>query len=420
MTTSPPLAASPITSPHLATPRSATPRSATPFVVDSIVIGAGPAGLATAHELMRVGQRVLVLERGTGVGMSWRTHRPGLRLHTVRRLSSLPGMIIPRRLGRYVTSADLVHYLEHYVVASKIDVRFGVAVSRVRRVRSGLVGAGRVDAFGRTPSWRIDTSDGTTYTATTVVMATGYNQHPYIPRLPGLAEYQPPHLHVAEYRGGDQFAGLDVLVVGAGNAAAEAATELVASGARRVRMAVRTTPHIVRRRVGGVSMQSVAIAMSHVPLRFADRLASVLARLTVPDLSAHGLARPRADLYTRVQRDDSVPVHDTGIVALLQSGAVTPVAAVTGFEPGAVQLADGSVVSPEVVLFASGYRRGLDALLNGLDLLDHIGNPRARSGTEAAPGFYFVGFTVSATGALREIARDARRVAQHARRRVRL
>jgi putative flavoprotein involved in K+ transport len=137
-----------------------------------------------------------------------------------------------------------------------------------------------------------------------------------------------------------------------------------------------------------------------------------LARLTIPDLSARSLTRPLPDLYTRVRRDRSVPVHDTGIVRLLVAGAVTPVAAVVGFTPDAVRLADGAIVAPDVVVFATGYRRGLDSLLGGLGLLDIHGEPAERSGVEAASGFYFVGFTVSATGALRQMAGDARRIAR--------
>lgn len=372
--------------------------------VDCLVIGAGPAGLAAAHELLRTGRRVLVLEAGPAVAMSWRAHREGLRLHTVRRLSALPGVAIPRRYGRYVTSADLVRYLEHY--AAGTDVRFGTTVTRIERA-----GGSEVDR-----PWLVGTAAGSSYAATTVVVATGYNRRPFVPDLPGLDSWSRPLVHAGDYRGGDQFAGLDVLVVGAGNAAAEAATALVAGGAGRVGMAVRTTPHIVRRRIGWIPMQAIAIVMSALPLGTADRLAAVLSRLTIPDLSAREVARPRPDLYTRVRRDHSVPVHDTGIVALLASGAVTPLAAVTGFEPDAVHLADGSVAHPDVVLFATGYRRGLETVLDGLGLLDEQGSPTS-SGTEAAPGLYFTGFTVSATGALRELARDARRIAGHERRR---
>ena len=179
-----------------------------------------------------------------------------------------------------------------------------------------------------------------------------------------------------------------------------------------MRMAIRTTPHIVRRRVWGVPMQAIAIALSPTPTRFADLVAGLLARLTVPDLSRRKLGRPRSDLYTRVSRDHSVPVHDTGIVTLLESGRVKPVPAAVGFLPDAVRLADGSLVDPEAVVFATGYRRGLQDLLAGLDLLDHRGDPRAQSGSPAAPGFYFVGFTVTATGALRQLATDARHMAR--------
>ena len=368
--------------------------------VDCIVVGAGPAGLAAAHELMRVGRRVVVLERGGSVASSWRTHRPGLRLHTVRRLSGLPGLAIPRRYGRYVSSQNLVTYLEEY--AAGIDVRFGVDVAKITRA----------DATGPVSAWVVDTDAGTRYVTDTVVMATGYNRRPFVPQLPGIDGYRGALLHVADYRGGGEFAGRDVLVVGSGNAASEAAAELVSTGVRRVCMSVRTTPHIVRRRIAGVSMQAIAILLDRVPTRLADHVASVLSRLTVPDLSGRALPRPSPDLYTRVARDRSVPVHDTGIVALVQSGAVAPVAAVAGFDGDSVLLADGSVATPDVVLFATGYRRALEKLLAGLGLLDAGGSPLSRSGTAAAPGFYFVGFTVSATGALRQMAGDARRVAR--------
>jgi len=367
--------------------------------VDVIVIGAGPAGLAAAHELARVGRRVLILEQGGSVASSWRAHRPGLRLHTVRRLSGLPGRAIPRAYGRHVASSDLVRYLEQY--AKDLDVRFDSLVTAVQQV-------------GDTPAhtrWTVTTAGGTMYNAASIVMATGYNRLPHIPDLPGLADFTGSTLHVSEYVGAGQFAGLDVLVVGSGNAAAEAATELVATGAGRVTMAVRTTPHIVRRRVGGLSMQAISIAMNVLPVRLADRLASALARLTVPDLSAQKLPRPLPDLYTRVRRDRSVPVHDTGIVRLLQTGAVTPVAAVVRFEPDTVVLADGRQLRPDVVMFATGYRRGLDHLLGDRGLLDEHGDPRQASGQQAAPGLSFVGFTVSATGALRQMAGDARRLA---------
>jgi putative flavoprotein involved in K+ transport len=374
--------------------------------VDCVVIGAGPAGLAAAHELTRSGRTVLVLERGAGVGTSWRAHRPGLRLHTVRRLSGLPGLGIPRAFGRYVSSANLVRYLELYAEKGAIDVRFGVTVSRVERAGGS----------GHSAGWVVDTTAGRSYRAATLVVATGYNRDPFVPDLPGLDRYRRPYLHVAAYAGGDQFTGRDVLVVGAGNAAAEAATELVAAGAHTVRMAVRTTPHIVRRRIWGVSMQSIAILSGLLPVAAADRVAAGLARLSIPDLSGRGLTRPRPDLYSRVRRDRSVPVHDTGIVRLVREGLVTPVAAVVGFTPDGVRLADGTLVEPDVVVFATGYRRGLDSLIGGLGLLDIHGDPAQPSGTEAAPGLYFVGFTVSATGALRRIAGDARRVARTERR----
>jgi putative flavoprotein involved in K+ transport len=70
---------------------------------DVVVIGAGPAGLATAAALSRAGVDALVVDRGEQVGTSWRGHYDRLHLHTVRRFSHLPGLEIPAHEGRWVS-----------------------------------------------------------------------------------------------------------------------------------------------------------------------------------------------------------------------------------------------------------------------------------------------------------------------------
>lgn len=136
--------------------------------------------------------------------------------------------------------------------------------------------------------------------------------------------------------------------------------------------------------------------------------------MTVPDLSAYGLPRPGTGPYARLRRDGSVPVHDTGLVEAVRCGRVEPVAAVVGFEDGGVALADGSVVRPDAVIAATGYRDALEGLVGHLGVLDGRGRPRAYGARTAAgaPGLYFVGFTRPRGGVLRELAVEARRVAR--------
>ena len=71
----------------------------------TVVVGAGPAGLAAAALLGRRGLAAIVLDREPAVGASWRGHYESLRLHTARSLSGLPGMPLPRAHGRWVERA---------------------------------------------------------------------------------------------------------------------------------------------------------------------------------------------------------------------------------------------------------------------------------------------------------------------------
>ncbi|MDH6226447.1 NAD(P)/FAD-dependent oxidoreductase [Streptomyces sp. MJP52] len=374
------------------------------------VVGGGPGGLAAAQALRARGIRAVVLERSPRVGDSWRRHYDRLRLHTTRKRSSLPGLPMPRSFGRWPARDDMVRYLEGYAEHHGLEVVTGVEVSRLERA-AGPSGSDGSD--GSDGSWVLHATGGRRLTGSAVVVATGYNHTPRVPDWPGLDGFTGELLHACAYRSGAAFAGRDVLVVGAGNTGAELAVDLVENGAARVRLAVRTVPHIVRRSTAGWPAQNTAILVRRLPVRLVDRLARAMARVSLPDLSAHGLPRPDTGLYSRV-REGAIPVQDAGLVDAVRRGRVEVVAAVDGFDGAEVLLADGSRITPEAVVAATGYVRGLEGLVGHLGVLDDRGLPTVHGprSPRNAPGLFFTGFTTPISGTLRELARDAERLAR--------
>ena len=366
------------------------------------VIGGGPGGLAAAAELRRRGMQPVVLERGEQVGTSWRAGYDRLHLHTVRGLSGLPGFGIPRAAGRWAARDAVIDYLERYRAHHDLEVRGGTEVGRITAAEAERSGGAR---------WVIHTTAGERLPAWSIVVATGHAHTPLVPDWPGREAYSGQLRHAREYRNPAPFAGLDVLVVGVGNSGAEIATDLAEGGAGRVWIAVRTPPQIVRRDVAGWPAHATGILVSRLPSALVDPVARLQRRLTIPDLAPYGIPLPPDGLMSRVRQAGEVPLQDVGFIAAVRSGRVTPVAAVTGFEGDKVQLADGSAIAAQAVIAATGYRRGLEEMVGDLGVLDERGLPRVHGGRPAAPGLFFVGYTVSLRGMLRDIAADARRVA---------
>ncbi|MEU9475544.1 NAD(P)/FAD-dependent oxidoreductase [Streptomyces sp. NPDC048191] len=366
------------------------------------VIGAGPGGLAAAYALRARGIRAVVLEKADHVGASWRGHYDRLRLHTTRRLSALPGLKIPRKFGRWVSRDNVVRYLEKYAEHHELEIVTGVEVFRV-------------EPAGEHGDWLLHASGGRELTGSAVVVATGHNHTPHLPDWPGREGYTGELLHAGAYRDAAPYAGRDVLVVGAGNTGAEIAVDLVEGGATRVRLAVRTVPHIVRRSTLGWPAQYSGVLVRRLPVRLVDQLCRLQAKAAVPDLSAHGLPRPDTGLYSRV-REGAIPVQDVGLIDAVRGGKVEVVAAVESFEDGKVALADGSRIEPDAVIAATGYTRALDGLVGHLGVLDGRGGPLAHGGRTpaGAPGLYFTGFTNPISGMFRELALDAGKIAKAA------
>jgi putative flavoprotein involved in K+ transport len=202
--------------------------------------------------------------------------------------------------------------------------------------------------------------------------------------------------------------------VGTGNSGAEIAVDLVEGGARHVLLAVRTPPNILRRDLGGFPTQVLGVSMRRLPPRVVDALAATTRRLTIGDLRPYGLPLPPRGTYTRVREDDRIPILDVGLIDMLKGRRVRVVGAVEGFDGPEVMLVDGERLRPDVVIAATGFRRGLDELVGHLGILGAHGRPVVHGPMTHphAPDLYFIGYTNPLSGNLRELGIDARRIAR--------
>ncbi|HIW92583.1 MAG TPA: NAD(P)/FAD-dependent oxidoreductase [Candidatus Corynebacterium avicola] len=193
-----------------------------PRAVRALVVGAGQAGLAAAHELVRrgftPGEDFLVLDGNDGPGGAWRHRWDSLTLGRAHGIADLPGMPMERPDPSVPAATLVADYYRAY------EERFGLEVVRpasVIRVESeGGDGNGllRVTALVGERCTTIHTS--------LLLNATGTWTHPHIPYVPGIADFTGRQLHTVDYVRKEDFTGQRVLVVGGGMSAVQFLLEL--------------------------------------------------------------------------------------------------------------------------------------------------------------------------------------------------
>lgn len=364
--------------------------------VDTLIIGASAAGLATAASLRKLGQRFEILEASEVVGSSWRQQYDRLHLHTPKSASSLPGLDMPSRWPRYLDREQVIDYLERYRSHHQLEPHFQQQVTRLERQDGEWL------ATTKTAEWR----------ARTVVVATGANRQPVRPDWPGLESFEGQVLHSSEYRNGDPWRGRPVLVVGFGNSACEQAIDLVERGSLP-HLAVRSAVNVVPRDVLGlVPVLQLGILMQHLPPAVADALAGPMIRMTVGDIRKLGLRKLPYGPNTQMARDRHIPVLDIGTMEHIRAGRIGVHGEIQRFTTDGVVFTDGTTLAVDAVVLATGYRPGLDEfLVDWQQVCDGQGLPRVSGRPTALPGLFFCGQFISPAGMLREIRIESRRIA---------
>jgi indole-3-pyruvate monooxygenase len=363
-----------------------------------VVIGAGPAGLAAAASLAAIGVGVHVLEKADSVGSAWRGHYERLHLHTVKEHSALPRMPFPRDYPKYVPREKVVEYLTAYAAHFGIAPHFGEEAIQVRKSAQRWVTASR---------------SGRQWTSDFVVVATGANQVPNVPELPGLREFGGRWMHSAAYHSAAELAGQRVLVVGMGNTGAEIALDLAEHEAH-VAISIRSPVNVVYRDVAGRPTQLTSMALSRLPEKLGDAVALALRNLTVGNIERYGIPRSDVSPLRQLRVEGRTPVIDVGTLAMIRKGRIAVRPGIQSCTPEGVRFADGTAEPYDVVILATGFHSQAAQLFAGMELdVDDKGLPRRMIGQGAFEGTFFVGFDVrQAGGLLRTIGLQAQEVAR--------
>ncbi|WP_375260521.1 flavin-containing monooxygenase [Palleronia sp.] len=366
-------------------------------MAQAIVIGAGPGGLAVAAMLQtRAGLSVHVLERADRLGAAWHRHYDGLKLHTARTRSSLPGLPMPTDYPRFPTREQVVAYLDSYARHFALDIRAGATVERIAETSGG---------------WRVEWEGGSE-TAGIVVVATGLNNQPVQPELPGFTGQV---LHSSVYRRPDAFRGQRVLVVGLGNSGGDIAVQLAEAGID-VALSVRSPVNLVPKTLFGVPVTSLGLLRQVLGAKAADRAAAPLFRRSIGRPEDYGLRQHPKGPMQRLVEDGRVPLIDPGVLPLISAGSVAVRAGIEAASGHDIRFADGRTESFDAVIWATGYKVDLRPILGARDdVLDKEGRPLVVGEPTAARGLYFVGLRAAPEGQLRRLGIEAKAVAASAR-----
>lgn len=173
-------------------------------ILESVVIGAGQAGLSASYHLTRLGIEHVVLDADAEAGGAWRHRWDALTMQDVHGVAELPGAVPPPRNSERANTAVPAYFAE-YERAHALPVVRPVHVDQVTDDDGILV----VQAGER--SWR----------TRTLVNSTGTWTQPFMPHYPGMETFLGEQLHTVDYPGPEHFRGKRVLVVGGGASAVQ-------------------------------------------------------------------------------------------------------------------------------------------------------------------------------------------------------
>ena len=363
--------------------------------INTLIIGAGPAGLAVAGRLRHQKLPFEIVEQTDKVGWAWHNHYDRLHLHTVKQLSALPHLPFPESYPLYVPRAKVVEYLETYTTFFNIEPHFNTSIIKLENKKT---------------YWVAQTKTDKVFHAENVVIATGVNRVPNVPTWQGQKAFKGTIIHSRDYKNPQPFKGKKVLIIGMGNTGAELAFDLSEHNVETT-IAVRNPISVVPRDLNGQPVQLTAKKLAKLPFGLGDWLGSKIRRVYMGDLSKYGIPLSTMSPTVQLRETGKTPVIDIGTVKAIKEGKIKVIRNVDQFFENGI-VSSGEKLAFDSVILATGYRAKIEDFVANIGaFLDKYGCPKGCIGTDDLQNLYFVGFDNYKTGGiLGTIAADSETV----------
>lgn len=359
----------------------------------TLIIGAGPAGLAMAGRFIHLNQPFILLEKSDKIAIAWHQHYERLHLHTDKRHSALPHLPFSEELPTYLSRLELIDYYENYCKAFHIKPIFKQEVVSVKKENG---------------QWHTRTRSGEAFISENVVVCTGYNRVAIQPNWVGFKDFEGIKIHSQNYKNAKGFEGQNVLVVGMGNTGAEIALDLFENGAKPF-IVVRSPMNIIKRDFMGKPAQRLAIFLSKFPNWVYDAVGLFFRKIAIGDLSKYGIQSPQYAPSKQLREYAKVPVIDIGTVEQIKKGNIKILPDIQHFEKKNVVFQNSQELSFDAVILATGYKAQIEDFIDNPEPL--LNDRRYPKGLwiEEKPheGLFFLGFQVPISGILRQIDIDS-------------
>lgn len=371
--------------------------------VTTIIIGAGPAGLAVAGRLSKKNNTdYILLEASDKVGVAWYNHYDRLHLHTIKEWSHLPHSPFPDNYPRYVSRQQMVDYLTTYAENFNIKPVFNQKVISILP-----------DNSSRKKKWKIDTKDDQ-YLCTHLIIATGVNHTPKVPQWSIKSEFKGDIIHSRFYKNAQPYKGKKVLVVGMGNTGAELALDLSENDID-VHLSVRSPISIVPRDLNGRPVQVTAKLLNKIPFGLGDWLGSQIRKVYFGNLEPYGLKVSKVHPTVQLRETGKTPIVDIGTVDAIKKGKIKIHPDIETVALNSVTTVEKNQIEIDSIILATGYTASIENFFPSVrPFLDDKNLPRSVIGTDELQQTYFIGFdNYKVGGILGTVLDDSELIVNH-------